>query len=268
MSGSRVALEVRDGVARLRLCAPGRRNAIDPAWVAEFAAAITEVQVDATVRAVLVHAEGTAFTVGGDLRHFVGASDLARALREMVPAFHDALHGLASVNAPVVAAVQGATAGGGLGIAWCSDIVIAADDAVFTTGFVRLALSGDGGSSWWLPRLVGLRRAQQMVLQDRIVRASEALEWGIVTEVVPAGELRARAEIVVAAFANGPTGALAQMRHLLRQASTRSLGDHLAAETEAIIACGRSSEAREGVASFVGGRAPDFVQRQRGDVHG
>jgi enoyl-CoA hydratase/carnithine racemase len=266
-AATRVALELdQQGIARLRLCCADRRNAIDPAFVDELHEAVSAVQREPRVRVVLIHADGPAFSVGGDLQHFAAHRDeLAEALGELVPVFHQALLVLASLPVPVVAAVAGAAAGGGLGIAWCSDVLIAADDALFATGYARLGLSGDGASSWWLPRLVGLRRAQQMLLQDRTVNAAEALEWGLVTEVVARDALPARAEAVAAELAAGPTGALGRMRRLLREGTTRDLGDQLAREAAEIIACGRTPEAREGVLSFTGRRAPDFVSHQQGD---
>lgn len=264
MSAQRVSLAAdgEDGIARLRLCAGERRNAIDPPFISELHDAVAALDGDARVRAVLVAADGPAFTVGGDLRHFAEhAEDLAGALADMVPSFHESLLALATLPVPVVAAVQGAAAGGGLGLAWAADVVIAAEDAVFATGFARLALTGDGGSSWWLPRLVGLRRAQELILRNRVLGAREALDWGLVTEVVAADELDARAETVAAELAAGPTDALGRMRALLRESGGRTLAEGYAAETAAMIEAGATPEAREGVTAFVERRDPAFAPR-------
>lgn len=259
-SAERVSFALgEDGVARVTLCAPERRNAIDPRWVAEFATAVGRCADERGVRAVLVAADGPAFSVGGDLAHFATRrADLDVALEEMVPAFHDALGDLAHLPVPVVAAVQGAVAGGGLGLAWVADLVLARDDARLAAGFDRLGLSGDGGSSWWLPRLVGLRRAQQMLVGGRVLDATTALEWGLVSEVVPGGELRARAEARTAALAAGPTAAYGRMRGLLQAQATSTLREQLAAETAAMVASGATGQAREGVAAFAQRRPPTF----------
>ena len=176
----------------------------------------------------------------------------------MIPPYHAALERIAALEAPVVAAVRGAIAGGGLGLAWCSDIVIASEDAVFATGFAKLGLSGDGGSSWWLPRLVGLRRAQELLLRNRVLRAAEALDWGLVTEVVATDAVEARAESVAAELAAGPAHALGHIRRLLRLSATNTLTEQLAAEAAAARACGATADAREGIAAFTERRAPRF----------
>src|SRR5207302_6683605 len=111
----------------------------------------------------------------------------------------------ASLRLPVVCAVNCAAAGCGLGLVWCADVVIAAEDAKFATGFAALGLSGDGASTWFLPRLVGLRRARQMILHNRVLGAAEALAWGLIDRVVPVAELDRLAEETAVHMAEGPT---------------------------------------------------------------
>jgi len=258
-TNGRVSLAVADGVARLRLVRGEARNAIDPAMVTALGAAVQVSAHDPAVRAVLISAEGPAFTVGGDLRYLATrADDLDAALEEMIPHFHRALARLAALGVPVVCAVQGAIAGGGLGLAWVADLVLAADDAVFNTGFAQIGLSGDGGSSWFLPRLVGLRRAQELVIGGRVLTAAEALDWGLVTRVVPRAELDTEAEALAARLATGPTVALAHMRRLLRASWGATLEEQLESERAAMQACGGTADAREGVAAFVERRSPRF----------
>jgi 2-(1,2-epoxy-1,2-dihydrophenyl)acetyl-CoA isomerase len=255
----RVDVHVDDGLASLCLVRPEARNGIDPAWVRALDAAVNAIAADDTVRAVLITAEGPSFTVGGDLQHFAArAGDLDVALREMVPPYHDTLARLAAFDRPVVCAIQGAVAGGGLGLAWCSDFVLAAPDARFACGFARLGLSGDGGSTWYLPRLVGLRRAQELVMGNRALSADEALDWGLVTRVVPAEDLQEQALALARELADGPTVALRYMRRMLRESWDTPLAVQLARETEAVLDCGRTSDGREGVTAFVQRRAPRF----------
>jgi 2-(1,2-epoxy-1,2-dihydrophenyl)acetyl-CoA isomerase len=254
---SRVAVTHDDGLATLRLTRADAGNAIDPEWVADFGEAVGAC---AGARAVLICADGPAFTVGGDLKHFAGRlDDLGRALEEMVPDYHRALKALAALPAPVVAAVQGPIAGGGLGVALCADIVLITPDTRFVAGFAALGLSGDGGGSWFLPRLVGPRLAAEMLMQNRALDADEAVARGLATRVVAPEELEAEANGIARSLAHGPTVALAHMRRLLRESWIASLQQQLDAETAAMIDCGATADAREGVDAFAARRAPEFT---------
>ena len=265
-SDGRVSFTVTAGVAHLRLIRADARNAIDPAMRDALAEAATACATDPTARVLLISADGPAFTVGGDLRHFAShTDDLAAAMATMIPSYHQTLARLANLDLPVVCAVQGAVAGGGLGLAWVADFLLAADDAVFATAFAQIGLSGDGSSSWFLPRLVGLRRAQELLLGGRTLNAAEALEWGLVTRVVPRAELAAEASTLATRLAAGPTVALAQMRHLLRRSWGASLETQLAAEFSAMDTCSRSPDAREGITAFVARRPPQFTGRRRSE---
>jgi 2-(1,2-epoxy-1,2-dihydrophenyl)acetyl-CoA isomerase len=262
VENTRVQLSVEGGVAHLRLVRADARNAIDRLWVAEFDAAVAAVEADAAVRAVLISATGPAFTVGGDLAHLVADLDrLAPELDEMIAVYHYTLVRLAGLPVPVVCAVHGAAAGGGLGLLWCSDVVIAADDVVLATGFGDLALSGDGGSSWFLPRLVGMRRAREMELFNRVVKADEALEWGLVTRVVPRGELETEALETATRLAAGPTVAYGEIKRLLLRSLSVDLADQLEAERAAIVRCGETADAREGITAFLERRPPKYEGR-------
>ncbi|MCW3038521.1 MAG: hypothetical protein JWM31_426, partial [Solirubrobacterales bacterium] len=214
------------------------------------------------VRAVLISAEGRSFTVGGDMRHFAAHRDrIADELDAMIGPFHATLAKLGDLPVPIVCAAQGPTAGGGMGLLWCADIVLVADTLKLAAGFPLLALSGDGGSSWALPRLVGLRRAQQLIMGGRVLEAQEALEWGIASEVVPAAELAERALAEGRRLAAGPTLALGEMRRLLRGSGCVTWSEHLTREWEAMKRTGATADAVEGVDAFGERRAPRFTGR-------
>ena len=258
-AAERVQLMVAGSVAHLRLVRLDARNAIDRLWVAEFDAAVAAVEGDASVRAVLISAAGPAFSVGGDLRHFSTDLDrLSAELDDLIAVYHATLVRLADLPVPVVCAVQGGAAGGGLGLLWCSDLVIAADDVRLATGFAELALSGDGGSSWFLPRLVGMARAREMILFNRVLTVAEALEWGLVSRVVPRDRLEAKALETVSRLAAGPTVAYGEIRRLLNRSLSAGLEDQLEAERQAIVRCGNTADAREGVTAFLERRPPSF----------
>jgi 2-(1,2-epoxy-1,2-dihydrophenyl)acetyl-CoA isomerase len=241
MTERRVTLEVEGGVARLRLVRPEARNGIDRAMVDALAAAVAACETR---------------------HHFAGALErLPEELDTLIASYHVTLARLAALPVPVVCAVRGGAAGGGLGLLWCADVVIAAADLRLASGFAQLALSGDGGSTWHLPRLVGMRRAMEFTLGGRVLTAEEALEWGLVTRVVPGETLEAAAEETARRFAAGPTIAYGHMRRLLRTSSSATFEEQLAAERAAIVDCGRAADAREGIAAFVARRTPHFEGR-------
>ncbi len=261
-SPERVTLEVDGGVARLRLVRPDARNAIDPAMVAGFGAAVAVVEEHAGVRCLLISAGGPGFSVGGDLRYLAAVLDrIPEELDALIGDFHVTLSRLAALPVPVVCAVQGAAAGGALGLLWCADVVIAAADLRLASGFAKLGLSGDGGSTWHLPRLVGMRRAMELTLDGRVLSAEEALAWGLVGRVVPVEALEAEAEAIAHRYAAGPTVAYGHIRRLLRTSWAATFEEQLAAERAAIVDCGGTADAREGIEAFAARRAPRFEGR-------
>jgi 2-(1,2-epoxy-1,2-dihydrophenyl)acetyl-CoA isomerase len=255
-----VRLDASGPLARLVLARPERHNAIDLTMARELQAALAECATSPGVRALLIGAEGPAFCVGGDLGHVGGDPDALRDIaRDMVEAVQDVVARVAELPVPVVCAAGGAVAGVGLGLLWASDIVVAGDDLRLATAFADVGVSGDGGSSWWLPRLVGLRRAQELMLLNRRLDAREADDWGLVTRVVPAVELAEEAERTAGELASGATVALGRMRALLRDGVSAGLREHLAAEADGVLACADSADMREALRAFGERRRPRFV---------
>ena len=215
------------------------------------------------MRAVLLCGAGRSLSTGGDLAMFAALEqgELPGRLRQMIDLYHLALDRLTRIDAPVVCAVRGAAAGGGLGLLHAADVVIAAEDSKFALGYAALGLSSDGGNTWFLPRLVGLRRAQQLMLLNRVLTASEALDWGLVTELAPAAEVEKRARQLAAQLAAGPTLAFGRMKRLLRDSWTNDLSGQLSAETTQMAEAGASDDAAEGIAAFMAKRRPAFYGR-------
>ena len=258
-----VEYRVAGGVATLRLNRPEQGNAIDPTMVEDLYEAAFRAGADPDVRAVLICGAGRQLSVGGDLPFFAGtaAEDVGDRLRQMTDVYHLALDRLATMDAPVVCAVRGAAAGGGMGLVHVADIVVAAEDAAFALGYAALGLASDGANSWYLPRVVGMRRAQEMFLLNRRLDGREALAWGLVTEVLPADEVEARARALAETLAAGPTRALGRMKRLLHDAWDTGLTEQLAAETDAMSAAGSEPDAAEGIGAFVARRRPEFRGR-------
>jgi 2-(1,2-epoxy-1,2-dihydrophenyl)acetyl-CoA isomerase len=254
---------VTDGVARIHLDRPESSNAIDVVMARDLRAVATDCAADSTVRAVLITGAGARFCAGGDITLFAGTprDELPGLLDGLITDYHVALTTFAALEVPIVCAVQRAAAGGGLGLLYAADIVIASDDAKFAVGYGGIGLSADGGNSWYLPRLVGPRVAAQMFLQNRVLTAAEALAFGMVSELVPADRLAEQAEAAVARLAAGPTQAYALMRRLLRDTWTSELGGQLHSERAAMVQAAGTGDAAEGIAAFAGKRPPAFRGR-------
>lgn len=252
MNPDRCTLTIDDGLAHLRLTRPDARNAIDPAMVTAISVAAEQVAASTTARCLLITGEGPDFCVGGDLKHFAANLDrLASELEVMITQWHRTLATLDELPIPVVTAVRGGTAGGGLGLVWCADHVVAAEKTKIATGFGEIGLSGDGGSTWHLPRLVGIRRAKEILVEGRVLDAPTALEWGIVNQVVPDNELIASAAERARFLATRSITATRQVKRLLGSAMSSSYREHLSAETDAMLVCGAAQDAKIGIGAFV-----------------
>jgi 2-(1,2-epoxy-1,2-dihydrophenyl)acetyl-CoA isomerase len=258
-----VLLDFSDGVATLRLNRPDKGNAINESMAADLAEAATQIAERTDIRAVLIAGNGSNFTVGGDIELFSGTAreQLPNRLRRMIDGFHLAIERLTSIDAPVVAAVRGGAGGGGLGLLYVADIVIAAEDARFALGYGGLGLTADGGNTWFLPRMVGMRRAQELFLLNRRFSAQEALAFGLVSRLVPDDAVETEAAALAAKLAAGPTRAFGEVRRMLRQSFETGLSDQLDAERESLVATGGTDDAQEGIAAFVAKRRPQFRGR-------
>ncbi|MEV0641731.1 enoyl-CoA hydratase-related protein [Streptomyces sp. NPDC050619] len=250
-----------DGLAQVTLRRGGAGNAIDLDLARGLLDAARACE-RADVRAVLLTGEGKSFCVGGDLREFsrLSGEALEKHLTAVTDALHDALRTFAAIDAPMVAAVQGAVAGAGIGLAAAADVTLAADNATFTAAYTGIGYSPDAGVSWFLPRLVGPKRALDLLLTNRRIPAAEAAAIGLVSRVVAPDRLAAEAARTAEALRVGPTAAFGVTRRLVASGLTADLGPHLDREARALAAAAASGEGREGVAAFLGKRAPDFTR--------
>ncbi|MBV8347678.1 MAG: enoyl-CoA hydratase/isomerase family protein, partial [Mycolicibacterium sp.] len=216
-----------------------------------------------SVRAVLICGNGPALSVGGDINSFPRetSAPFGDLLVRMATPFHEAFRVLSQLDAPIVTAAHGAVAGGALGYVYAADLVLAAEGTKFVTAFAALGLSGDGGGTWHLPRLIGARRAAQVYLRNTPVEATEALEWGMINEIVPAGQLRSRAVALATELARGPTRGFARMRALLRDSWHNDLATQLQLEVDALKATADTADAAEALAALRAKRTPRFTGR-------
>jgi len=258
-SYSTLELERDGGVAKLVLNRPDAANALDMTMGRELMQAAIALDEDPSVRAVLLTAEGKMFCAGGDLGAMQAAGDGASAyLKELAGNLHLAISRFARMRAPVVAAVNGTAAGAGFSLMCATDLAIAADHVKLTMAYTGAGLSPDGSSSYFLPRIIGQRRTFELMLTNRVLSAAEALEWGLVNQVVPADELMPTAEKLVGQLASGPTHAHGVVKKLLVNSAYDSLESQMEHETRGIAECSRTADGREGIAAFLEKRKPSF----------
>lgn len=257
--GDAIEFEVGEGIARIVLNRPDAGNAFNAELARELAKAALACDLDPSVRAVLLTGRGKMFCAGGDLKAFADFGDEAtRRVKKLADDLHKAISIFARMDAPLVVAVNGAAAGAGFSLSITGDIVIAADNAKFTMGYTAVGMSPDGSSTWYLPRLVGLRRAQELALTNRSLSASEALDWGLLTRVVTAAELDEAAMDLCLQLAAGPRGAQAMVKKLLLRSPDNSLEAQMEIEGRAIARAAGEPEGIEGVQAFAARRAPVF----------
>ena len=263
-SEAAVTLQVEGGVAEIRLANGDAGNTITEKMARDFAAVLDEVEArvqagDGSVRAILLVADGPAFTFGGDIGLFVENLDgIEEVMFELARLFNELVLRVAEIPVPVVTAVQGAAAGGGLGLAWAADLLYCSPEARFAPAFDRIGYTGDGGGTWYLPRLIGLRRAQLMTVGGKVVDGKTAVEWGLANELVDGEELYGRARSEAERLAAGPTKALAMTSDLLRGSFNRTLAEQLALEAQCMGRAGATQDGKEGPKAFLEKRRPDF----------
>ncbi|MCC7483365.1 MAG: enoyl-CoA hydratase/isomerase family protein [Burkholderiales bacterium] len=257
-----ILFDVAGGVATITFNRPRVLNALDAAMIRALRAACEAIERDATARAVLVRGAGPGFLAGGDVGCLRANIERAPAfVRELAGELHEALLALRRAAKPVVAGVHGAVAGAGLSVMAAADLAIAADDACFTLAYGAIGASPDGGATWTLPRIVGERRALELMLLGDAIDARAALALGLVNRVVAAAELGAECERVARRLARGPTRAFAETKRLVHEGAARTLEDQLHAEVNAFARCAATVDFAEGVSAFVEKRSPEFRGR-------
>ena len=255
-------LEVRDSVAHLTINRPDAANALNKQLALDLLEAAIFCDEDAGVRCVLVTGAGTMFCAGGDLKSFTAQGDgLPAHVKEVTAYLHAAISRFVWMDAPVVAAVNGPAGGAGLSLVCAADLAIAAQSAKFVMAYTRAGLTPDGSSTYFLSKLIGLRRAKELALTNRALSAAEALEWGMINRVVPDAELATTAGELAAGLAKGATLALGEAKRLIQQGFTETLESQMERETRAIANIARTEDAREGIAAFLAKRKPDFKGR-------
>ncbi len=254
-----VLYSVADGIATLTLNRPRVMNAMDAQMIRGLREAAERVERDTAARVVVLKGSGPAFLAGGDIAMF--HADLARmpALAgEGATELHHAILALRRTPKPVLAAVHGAVAGAGVSLLCAADLAVAAEGTKFTLAYSKLGTSPDGGATWVLPRLMGNRKALELMLLSDSFDAGTALDLGLVNWVVGAEQLAAETDRIALRLARGATAAFREIKRLVYDGQDRALAAQLDAEREAFIRCAGTRDFTEGVTAFVEKRKPNF----------
>ncbi len=262
MSYDTIQLEMRDSVCVLTLNRPDRLNALTVEVAKDFKAAVAEA-IERGARAIGLTGAGRAFSAGGDLREMqeIAKKDgrVEAFFDEPLRLLNEAIVLIRETPVPFIAAVNGVASGGGCNLALACDLVVAAESARFNQAFIKIGLTPDCGGTFILPRLVGWKRATELLFTGELVSAKAAAEMGMINSVTPDDELMSRAMAMAEKLAQAPTAAIAEIKKLLEASATNDLRSHLDLERETQIESGKTKDFVEGVSAFLEKRPPRFV---------
>ncbi len=262
MSYETVQLEMRDAVAVITLNRPAALNALTVEVAREVRAALAEAR-ERGARAVVLTGAGRAFCAGGDLREMRQLAEKEGRVEaffdEPLRVIHDCIRLIRETPLPVIAAVNGVATGGGCNFALACDIVLAAESAQFNQAFVKVGLTPDCGGTFILPRLIGWKRAAELLMTGDMVDARRAAEMGMINRVVADADLMAEALNLASRLASAPTAALGRIKKMLDASAANDLNAQLELEHEAQLQSGQTKDFREGVAAFIEKRPPRFT---------
>ncbi len=254
-----IIFEKQGTIARLALNRPDAANGLDSLMASELKRAAQLCSGDPELKAVVLSASGRFFCAGGDIKEMMSHGDeVGAAVKSLADDLHSAISTLSRMQAALIVAVNGVAAGAGFSLALIGDIVLAAESSSFTMAYTRAGLCPDGSSSYFLPRLVGLRKAQELMLTNRTLGAQEACALGMVTRVVADDDLAAQAEQVASDLANSARLSTAYVKKLLLASPGNDLEAQMELEGQLVSRCAASPDGREGIQAFVDKRQPEF----------
>jgi 2-(1,2-epoxy-1,2-dihydrophenyl)acetyl-CoA isomerase len=251
--------EIKNNVATITLNRPDAGNALNKRMSYEMFMVSQECASNPEIRAVIWTANGKLFCGGGDLKELNAQEDKAQHFREMTAYIHVAISRFARMNAPLIGAINGTAGGAGMSFVCGCDLAIAVDTAKFTMAYTNAGLVPDGSSTYFLPRIVGARRAMELALTNRVLTAQEALDWGIINKVVTADELMNEANALAEKLATGPTLAYGGTKKLLQFSFNQTLETQMEDESQAIVQMTRTRDGQEGVSAFAEKRKPIYT---------
>jgi 2-(1,2-epoxy-1,2-dihydrophenyl)acetyl-CoA isomerase len=252
-------VEHDEGVVRVVFSSTAGRNALNFEMVTELVDLATAVGEDPDSRCVVLTHEGDFYGTGADLRMLDADASDAIKLRRLAGRLHEAIAQFHAAEVPILGGIDGVAAGAGFSLAIMPDIVLLSDEARLDYAYSNIGLTGDGGATFWLPRLVGLRNAKEIVLLNEPIGPEEAVDLGLATEVVPAAAFEDRLAELADRLASGPTHALGVTKRLLTESYDHSLPEQLAKETDSVAATARTEDFARGLTAFFEKEEPEFV---------
>lgn len=258
MTGDALTVDHEDGIATVALDDAENRNALDLSVADELVEAAATLGTDDDVRCIVLTHESDFFCTGANLGALSGDEADAPMIRQLAGRLHEAVIQFHQAPKPVIGGLDGVAAGAGFGMALFPDLLYVSDESRLEYAYPRIGLTGDGGSTFFLPRLVGLRAAKEIALLDEPIGPERAVELGLATEVVDSDSLDERVQEVAANTASGPTVAQGATTRLLTESFDRSLESQLAAETDEMAKAVQTDDYERGIAGFFGDEEPDF----------
>jgi 2-(1,2-epoxy-1,2-dihydrophenyl)acetyl-CoA isomerase len=262
MSYEKIAFDLSDGIGTITFNRPEAFNALDMQLAREFHDAIVTCSEDDAVRVVLITGTGKAFCAGGDVKGFCEKIDqIGVHVKLLTTELHGAVSRMIRMSKPTITAVNGVAAGGGMSLALAGDLILATASARFTMAYTQIGASPDGSSSFFLPRMVGVKRALELTFLNRVLSAHEAMEWGIVSQVFADEQFPQEVRRIATRLAQGPTLAYGRAKTLLYSSTSETLETQMEHEAQCIAACGKTADFREGIFAFAEKRTPTFQGR-------
>ena len=260
MSDKTVLLIKKSNVATVTLNRPSANNAIDLNLVKDLYEAFKDCHHDPSIRSVIFTGNGNMFSAGGDLLLFNKSADnLGPLVTDMTTYFHLAVTLMQRMEKPIVTAINGTAAGGGLSLGLSVDIIVSSDAAKFSCAYTAAGLSPDGSMTYVLPRLIGLKRTKELMITNRRFLPEEALNIGMIDQVVPHDDLQKVTEEIAHNLANGATKAYGAVKLLLSETFSSTLESHLEQEARHLNIRAQSNDGKEGVKAFIEKRKPIFT---------
>ena len=258
MTYESILFDVADSVATITFNRPDHGNSMDLAVMRDLMHASIVCDESPEIRAVIVTGSGRFFSAGGDLASFGAGVDAASLIKEMTVYFHAAVSRFSRMSSPIIASINGMAAGAGFSLAAACDIGIAAESARFASQYTAASLSPDGSSTYFIPRLIGMKRAMELMISNRRLTAAEALEWGLITDVVPDADLDSTVRDLAQQLAGGATLAYGAVKRLLHASFAATLETQMEMESREIADLTRTRDGQEGVRAFLEKRPPAF----------
>lgn len=253
-------LSQSDHVATITFNRPSVMNTFDDVMSIELQAVTEAIQLDQSIRAVLLNGAGPLFMAGGDIQFFYKTLDtMPKGVQKIVRALNASIINLMRMPKPVLASVHGSVAGVGMSFMMAADLVIAAHNTQFKMAYSGIGISPDGGATFQLPRLVGTKKAMEWLLLSDLFDAPTARDAGLINWVVPADQLQDETQKIVRRLQTGPTVSFAKTKRLINETWYNNLESQLEREGEAFTACSKTQDFKAGIKSFLQKKKPEFI---------